>query len=42
VSALRIGLMVVGLLALLPLTVLFGIFGFVAALFFVLLAAIAK
>jgi hypothetical protein len=42
VSGLRIVLMVAGLLALLPLTLLFGIFGFVTALFFVLLAAMAK
>jgi hypothetical protein len=42
VSPLRIVLMVGGLLALIPLTILFGIFGFLAALFFVALAALAK
>jgi hypothetical protein len=42
VSWLRISLMVVGLLALLPLTLLFGLYGFLAALFFLLLAAMAK
>jgi hypothetical protein len=42
VSWLRIELLVGGVLALVPLTVLFGIFGFLAALFFLLLAAFAK
>jgi hypothetical protein len=42
VSGLRIVLMVVGLLGLIPLTLLFGVFGFLGGLFFVLLAAMAK
>jgi hypothetical protein len=42
ISWLRITLLVVGVLGLIPLTVVFGIFGFVAALFFLLLAALAK
>jgi hypothetical protein len=41
-SWLRIGFLVGGVLALLPLTFLFGIFGFLSALFFLLLAALAK
>lgn len=42
VSWLRIALLVIGVLALLPLTFMFGLFGFLAALFFLLLAAFAK
>lgn len=42
VSWLRVGLMTGGLLLLIPATVLFGIFGFLGILFFLLLAAIAK
>lgn len=42
VSWLRIGLLVGGVLALLPLTVLFGIFGFLAGVCFLLLAALAN
>ena len=42
VSWLRIGLMTGGLLAIVPLTIVFGVFGFLAGLFFVLLAALAK
>lgn len=34
--------MVGGVLALLPLTFMFGVFGFLGGLFFLLLAAIAK
>jgi len=41
-SILRIVLMVVGVLAILPLTLTFGIYGFLGALFFLLLAAFAK
>jgi hypothetical protein len=41
-SWLRITLLVVGVLALLPLTFLFGLFGFLGGLFFLLLAAFAK
>jgi hypothetical protein len=41
-SWLRITLMVVGVLALLPLTLVFGVLGFVGGLFFLLLAAMAK
>jgi hypothetical protein len=40
-SWIRISLMVGGLLALVPLTVLFGLYGFLGGLFFLLLAAIA-
>lgn len=42
VSGLRIIMMVGGLLALLPATLLFGLFGFIGVLFFILLAAIAS
>jgi hypothetical protein len=42
VSWLRIGLLVGAVLALMPLTVRFGLFGFVGGLFFLLLAALAK
>ena len=42
VSLLRVALMVGGVLALIPLTFLFGIFGFVGALFFLILAAFAQ
>ena len=42
VSLLRIGLMVGGLVAVIPLTLLFGVVGLVVSLFFVLLAAMAK
>jgi hypothetical protein len=42
VSWLRITLLVVGLLALLWLTLLFGLFGFLTALVFLLVAAFAK
>jgi hypothetical protein len=41
VSWLRIGLMMLGLFALVPLTLMFGMFGFLGGLFFLLLAAIA-
>jgi hypothetical protein len=41
-SPLRIGLMVVGLLAVIPLTIAFGIFGFLGGLCFVVLVALAK
>jgi len=41
-SFLRIALLVGGLFALIPLTLLFGIFGFFACLFFLLLAAFAS
>jgi len=41
-SWLRVALMVGGVLALIPLTLLFGVFGFFAGLFFLLLAAFAK
>lgn len=41
-SWLRITLMVVGVLALIPLTILFGLVGFLGGLFFLLLAAFAK
>ena len=37
-SWLRIALMVVGLLAVLPLTLIFGLFGLIGGLFFVALA----
>lgn len=40
-SWLRIALMVVGVLALLPLTMIFGVFGFIGGLFFLLIAALA-
>jgi hypothetical protein len=40
-SWLRITLLVVGVLALLPLTIVFGLFGFFGGLFFLLLAAFA-
>lgn len=42
VSWLRIALMVGGVVALIPLTLLFGVWGFLATLFFLLLAALAK
>jgi len=42
VSWLRVGLLVVGVLALLPLALLFGIYGFVTACLFILLAALAR
>jgi hypothetical protein len=41
-SWLRIALMVAGILALVPLTIVFGLFGFLGGLFFLLLAALAK
>lgn len=41
-SAIRIGLMVVAILAVIPMTLLFGLFGFGAAMVFVLLVALAK
>jgi hypothetical protein len=41
-SWLRIMLLVVGVLALVPLTILFGLFGFLFGLLFLLLAAFAK
>ncbi len=42
VSWIRVSLLVVGLLALVPATVVFGIFGFAGVLFFMLLAVLAK
>lgn len=42
ISWVRIVLLVVGLLAMLPLTLLFGFYGFVVALIFLLAAAVAK
>ena len=42
VSWLRVLLLVGGVLALLPLTVAFGLFGFIGDLFFMLLAAFAQ
>jgi hypothetical protein len=42
VSWVRVALMVGGVVALLPATVLFGLYGFIAVLFFLLLAAIAR
>jgi len=42
VSWLRIAFLVIGVLALVPLTIVFGLFGFLGALFFMLLAAMAK
>jgi hypothetical protein len=42
ISLLRIALLVGGVLALIPLTLLFGLFGFLAAVVFLLLAAFAK
>lgn len=41
VSGLRIALMVGGVLALIPLTILFGLIGLLGGLFFLLLAALA-
>jgi hypothetical protein len=41
-SWLRIALMVAGVLSIIPLTLMFGLFGFVAALFFLVLAAFAS
>lgn len=42
VSWIRIALLVGGIIALVPLTLAFGLFGFLAALFFLLLAVLAK
>lgn len=42
VSCLRVVLLVVGILALIPLTLLFGGFGFLAGVLFLILAAFAK
>lgn len=42
ISWLRVTLLVVGVLAIVPMTLLFGLYGFIGALFFLLLAAIAK
>jgi hypothetical protein len=42
ISLLRIALLVGGVLALIPLTLLFGLFGFLGGLVFLLLAAFAK
>jgi hypothetical protein len=42
ISWLRIGLLVSGLFALAPLTLLFGLYGFLGGLFFLLLAAMAS
>lgn len=42
ISWLRIALLVIGVLALLPLTFVFGLFGFLGGLFFMLLAALAE
>jgi len=42
VSWLRVALLVGGLLALVPLTLLFGLYGFLAGLCFVVLAAVTK
>jgi len=41
-SWLRILLLVIGVLALLPLTILFGLFGFIGGLFVLLLVAFAQ
>lgn len=42
ISWLRVALLVAGVLALLPLTVVFGLYGFLGGLFFLLLAALAR
>lgn len=42
VSWTRVALLVVGILALIPATVAFGLLGFVGVLFFMLLAAMAR
>jgi hypothetical protein len=42
VSWLRIGLMVSGFIALVPLTFIFGLFGFLGGLAFIVLAALAS
>jgi hypothetical protein len=41
-SMLRVAMMVVGVLAIVPATIFFGVFGFVGALVFIVLAAFAK
>lgn len=41
-SALRIGLMVITVLALIPATIVFGLYGFIALLFLLALIAFAK
>ena len=41
-SGMRVLLMVIGLLILIPLSLAFGLFGFLGGLFFLLLVAIAK
>lgn len=41
-SWLRIAFMVAGLLALIPLTLMFGVFGFILAIGFLIVAAVAK
>jgi hypothetical protein len=41
-SGLRVALMVAGVLAIVPATLFFGVFGFVGAMVFIVLAAFAK